>query len=188
MELIKDYLPIGIAFLGLVISVISLRRTRISAKKERKIQVATHVHTYYKDIRKWAEETIAELSEAAFLCELDPKRMPDGEFYKKRRSARARLSTLLDQGRLFLPNLKHDIIGTWKECAYRGLRPAALDYLSEVYDLVESLDYKNQTPNKPKRKQIVDAKRKFVSEIQDILDVRRTTKEVRRLAQEIQEA
>lgn len=185
---LNEQFTIVTALIALALSIISMIRTHISLKKEREIQITTRVHDYYENIRKWADETILELSKAAFLCDLDPQHMPDGEFFKKRHYVRTRLSSLLDQGRLFLPNSDQDIIGIWKEGAYRGLRQKALDCLANAYTLVEELDSNNQTPNKSKREEIIDEKREFVSEIQDILEVRLTTQEINRLEQEIRKA
>ncbi len=177
-----------IALLAVALSLVALVRTRVSEERRRKLEVAAHLREYYGGIRAWGERVIEKLTDAVYLCELDPQRMQPGEFFERRRQMRADLSSLLDKGRLYLPNTNEEVVGLWKPGAYRGLREAALDHLERGHALVESLDYEKQTPNLPKRQQIVDAKRGFTSEIQDVLDVRKTSNEVRRLANEIRSA
>jgi hypothetical protein len=175
------------AFVAMVITAIALFRTKVWREEARRLQIAAHIRDHYRGIRAWAKEVIDELSSAAFLVECDPARLPDGEFFSRRNKCRCALSALLDEGRLFLPNTKHDIIGIWKAGAYRGLREAALDHVAKGYKLVGSLDCKTQTPNLEKRKLLIEAKRSFVTEIQDILDVRRTSEEIKQLMKETQE-
>ena len=174
-----------VSLLAVTVSFIALFRTRVSDGRRRKLEVATHLQEYYGDIRDWAEQVIEKLSYAVFLCELDPNKMGKGEFFERRHQMRADLSSLLDKGRLHLPNTNQEEVGIWKLGAYRGLRQSALDCLNGGYKLVESLDYVNHVPNKPVRQQLVDVKRDFTSEMQDVLDIRKTSNEIMRLAKGI---
>ena len=183
-----DVVSILTALLGVTLSLIALVRTRVSENRRRKLEVATHLQEYYGGIRNWGEQVIEKLTEAVFLCELDPQKMECGQFFERRRQMRADLSSLLDKGRFYLPNTNQDVVGLWKPGAYRGLRQAALSRLNCGYELVEALNYERHEPNKPIRQQIVDVKREFTSEIQDVLDIRKTSNEIRRLAEEIRSA
>lgn len=176
-----------IALVSATISFIALVRTRVSEEKRRKLEVAAHLQQYYSGVRAWSEQVIQKLTDAVFLCELDPERNQD-EFFERRRQMRADLSALLDNGRLYLPNTHHEVVGLWKPGAYRGLRQNALNHVTRGYELVEELDHKKHEPNKPKRQQLIDVKRQFTSEIQDVLDIRKTLNEIRRLSKEIESA
>ena len=156
-----------------------MRRTRQSEDKRRKLEVAAHLNHYYGDAKKWANCVIDKLTDAAFLCEHDPKRMKDGELFKRRNDLRSELSALVDKGRLLLPNEKEKVIGLWKEGAYRGLRQEALDVAVSGYELVTSIDYNDHGNNKPTREQLISCKRQFASVMQSVLDVRKTAAEVR---------
>lgn len=184
----KDVLQISLSVISAIIALIALIRTRVSNAKQRKLQVASHVHGYFKTLHEWSDAVIADLTDAAFLCELDPKRLPEGEFFERRRGLRAKLSSLFDRGRLLLPNSDTTLIGLSKHPAYRGLRPPALDRLYEACELLDSIDYQERVPNLPKRQLLIDLKREFVSEMQEALDVRRTAELVRTLANEIRNA
>ena len=132
-----------ISLLAVAISFYALIRTRMSENRRRQLEVEVHLQQYYSGVRNWAEQVIQKLTDAAFLCELDPQKMRDTEFFERRRQMRSDLSSLLDKGRLYLPNKNHEEVGLWKSGAYRGLRVAALDLLDRGYKLVESLDYEN---------------------------------------------
>ena len=62
-------------------------------------------------------------------------------------------------------NVKDTQYGSWKESAYQGFRSKVLDVVLEAFDLVrpkgeyEALD----------RKALIDTKRRFVSEIQELV-------------------
>jgi hypothetical protein len=109
------------------------------------------------------------LSEAVHFSELDPARCPDGSFFERRNKIRTSLSSMIDRGKWFFPNLKAEEIGQTKEKAYRGYRQEILNSLVAAYNLMTALDYQDGTKNRPLRQQIVDAKRVFVSEIQEVL-------------------
>lgn len=181
----KDIVDICLALATAIIAIVALFSTRRFDKERRKIEVGAHIHAYFRDMRNWAMLVIEKLTEAMILSELDPKKMRCGEFFEQRQQLRCDLSSLLDQGRLFLPNTSEKNIGLFKSEAYRGLRQESLDHLEKGYELVQSLDYKNQEPNRIKRQSIVDAKRDFTSELQGILEVRKTAVSVSGLVDEI---
>ena len=183
-----DAFSIGIALCALVLSYKAFVRAGVSEAKRRELEVATLVQEYYGGIRIWSEQVVEKLTAAIFLCELDPERMEHGQFFELRHQMRADLSSLLDKGRLYLPNTSEEVVGLGKPGAYRGLRQAVLNCLHRGYELVESLNYQKHEPNKSMRKQIVDVKREFTSEMQDVLDIRKISNDIRRLSNEIPSA
>ena len=54
---------------------------------------------------------------------------------EEKRSLLLRLSSLIEQGRFFFPNIKPDDYGAEKPPAYRGYRNIALDFLVASYNL-----------------------------------------------------
>ena len=177
--------PILVALIAVAISLVSLMRTRGIEEKRRSIEVGTYVGTYYSEVRSWAGDVIDKMTDAVFLCDLDPKKMPEGRFFEIRHQLLADLSSLLDRGRLYIPNVDETVVGTWKQSAYRGLREDALNCLTEVFKFVKSINWEDQSQNKPKRREIVNQKREFTSQLQVFLDVRKIAREIKRLANEI---
>ncbi len=84
----------AIALIAVVVSTAALIRTRVSEAKQSKIQEATFIREYNDGVQAWGNEAIEKLTEAAFLCEVDPTRLPKGEFYERRRLLKVALSAL----------------------------------------------------------------------------------------------
>ena len=161
-----------VTIIAAAVSIVAARFAWVAAKRARVVQVLTFLQKTYTDIRAWADQVVEAMSEATLLCDLDPQKTTSPDFFARRHQLRVKLSTLIDRGRWFFPNTHHEQVGIHNHTAYRGIRPAAMDAVVAVFDLVGSLDYKLQAPNVSRRSLIVDHKRQFVSEIQNVLDPR----------------
>jgi hypothetical protein len=147
-------------------ALINYRRERLNQR----IQFAKVQQDYFATLRAWADQASSQLSEAIHFAELDPQRLPDGAFFERRHRIRIALSSFIDRGRWFFPNLHTDKHGQEKEGAFRGYRQQVLNGLVAAYDAVTDLDYMVAANNPPRRRELVAATRCFVTEIQAILD------------------
>ncbi|WP_259644627.1 hypothetical protein [Burkholderia pseudomallei] len=77
---------------------------------------------------------------------------------------------MIDRGRWFFPNLNTELHGQGKELAFRGYRQDVLNSLVDAYNSVTDINYVTRSRNDDLKKRIVTAKKRFVSEIQSILD------------------
>jgi hypothetical protein len=86
----------------------------------------------------------------------------------------ARLSALIDHGRLFFPNDQPNMQGTEKPAAYQGFRQKILTVLVSAYNVLarEAMLSKDGEREKA-RAEIVELRRAFVSEVQLAIDPRR---------------
>lgn len=125
---------------------------------------------YFEDFQKWAVQTADALTEAIHLCDLDPKHVQGESFFDRRHRLRITISTLIDRGRWFFPNIEVDDHGTDKEPGYRGYRHELLDGLVSAYRLLPRLDYANKGNNGSVRGDLTACKRHFVGQVQNILD------------------
>ncbi len=164
-----DVLAAVIAFGAMVV-------TLWSARKALRLQRLQARIAYRSQVRDWASEVVAVMSESVTACELDPEKATD--FFGLRNDLRTRLSELIDRGRWFYENTAQGEIGQWKEGAFRGLSPEVISTIKRVFELVESLCYKKKAKNSEKKQQVVDEKRKFVSEIQRLLEPSATASEL----------
>jgi hypothetical protein len=156
----------------------SLRALRAQGLANR-LQVASVRHQYFLELRKWADETCDALSEAAHLCDVDPAQFTCPSFFERQHESLSRLSSLIDRGRWFFPNERHDETGVQKDPAYRGERHAVLDSVVSVYDIVKRMEWhKTLAPAVPA---IWKWRRLFVSEVQSVLDPRGREQEFQRL-------
>ena len=159
-----------------LVSVAAMIVTLLSARKALRLQRLQIRIGYRSQVREWACEVVAVMSESVTACELDPEKATD--FFGLRNDLRTRLSELIDRGRWFFENTAQGEIGQWKEGAFRGLSPEVLSTIKSVLKLVERLCYKKKAENSEKRQQIVAEKRKFVSEIQRLLQPSATASEL----------
>jgi len=137
------------------------------------------------ELRKWADAVSERMTDAIFLCDLDPPQLLEGEFFRKRHILRTRLSALIDRGRWFLPNINDDGHGKSKPIAYQGHRQLALECVVDAFQTVSELDCKAQAPNKQAQPNLIKTKREFVAEIQTILDPRAHAKETIKLIESV---
>lgn len=169
---VKERIALLAVLVALVTSATTALFAWINFKREKlnqKIQYANLKQQYFTALRSWADQLCDLLSEAVHFSELDPARCIDGSFFERRNKIRTSLSSMIDRGKWFFPNLQSEEIGQTKEKAYRGYRQEILNSLVAAYNLMTILDYQDGTKNGALRQQIVDAKRVFVSEIQEVL-------------------
>ena len=117
------------------------------------------------DIIRWSDEAIIALAEAhEMLCEKGIA-FPDAEFLQKRSACRARISAIIDRGRLFFPNLDlGDDHGADKEAGYKGHRQPALEALVSAYRLLGQAGLQ-AGPDKEASDKLMAIRRGFVAEV-----------------------
>jgi len=166
-----------VAALSALVGVWNFRREQLNQK----IATAKWRKEYFSDLLKWSDEAMVLLSESFHLCELDPKRMANNEYFERRHKLRVALSAHIDRGRWFFPNYATDQYGQHKHEAFQGYRQAVLDGLVRTYQEVSRLDYADSTKNQARRAAMEEAKRLFTSEIQKVLDPRTRDEEFKKL-------
>lgn len=138
--------------------------------KSHEVELAGWKQQYISELRAWADEVCNKLSEAIHLCDLDPGKTIEPDFFNRRHALLINLSALTDRGRWLFPNYKTSIYGQHKEIAYRGFRDPILDAVVEAYRLVDRMSYTDQQNNVEIRDDLVQAKRNFVASVQVVLD------------------
>src|SRR5207237_621471 len=104
-------------FAALVSAVAAICTIYFASKNFRREQInqtLTYVDTkqkYFEDLHKWAEELTDLLSEAVHLCELDPAKVVGESFFDRRHRIRTALSSMIDRGRWFFPNVDSEKYG-----------------------------------------------------------------------------
>ncbi len=170
MKEIAPLLSAIVAFMSLLavgfFAFINYRRERLNQK----MQYVNTKQQYFAALRTWSDLLSDTLSEAIHFAELDPAKMAAGSFFERRNKLRVSISSLIDRGRWFFSNLHTEEVGQHKEKAFRGYRQEVLNSLVSAYDSVTTLDYVSGKDNDVRRQELVDAKKKFVSEIQEILN------------------
>lgn len=160
-----------------VFAIVNYRRERLNQR----MQFSKLQQDYFATLRTWADQVSDLLSDAVHFSELDPQRCPDGFFFERRNRLRTSISSMIDRGRWFFPNLHSDKVGQHKEQAFQGYRQEVLNSLVAAYDATTGLDYRAASNNPPRRIELVKTKRLFVSEVQAVLDPVNRDKEFRKI-------
>jgi hypothetical protein len=153
----------GVAFCAMIV-------TLWFARRNLKLQIAATELQYFEDFQKWADQLADALTEAEHLCDLDPKQVAGESFFDRRHRLRIAISSMIDRGRWFLPNIVVDDHGADKELGYRGYRHELLDGPVDSYNCLQRLDCQDRESNQSIRNDLTRAKRKFVGQVQRILD------------------
>ncbi|HJX64784.1 MAG TPA: hypothetical protein VJ860_12640 [Polyangia bacterium] len=145
------------------------------ARRGYQLNAAGAVAEWRRDLRTWADEAIDALAAPAYFT------LSNGKNGATEIGAcRQRLSALIDQGRLLLPNEKEEIVGTRKASAYRGLRHPCLDPLVAAEKILGEKMAIGDLPDQ--KTALIWIRREFVSTIQAIIDPRAVNREIDRLA------
>ncbi len=155
------------------IALIALYFSIRARRNQERLAVETIRIARDNDVIRWSNEMIDTIVGIEFL--LRPAgRPPDAaQFMAKRDEFLAKLSSNIEKGRLYFPNLDHNKFGTEKESAYRGHRQPILDRLVEIYDLIKDVDLQDAAKLDAVRAEVLNKKRAFVSEAQSAVEPRR---------------
>jgi hypothetical protein len=156
-----DMMGAGSAVIALVSALFSWRMMRRQDKRS----AASLKLAHDNDIIRWSDEAIVVLAEAhEMLCEKGVA-FPDTEFLQKRSACRARISAIIDRGRLFFPNVDlGDAHGVDKEAGYQGHRQPALEALVSAYRLLGQTGLQ-AGPDKEASEKLMAIRRGFVAEV-----------------------
>jgi hypothetical protein len=124
---------------------------------------------YFSELRSWADQAIDILGALMGLCHIDPKR---SSFNFRETQVRVvnDLSSLIDRGRLFLPNHRREEYGQHKDEAYQGYRHPALDQLVGAFNEGKKISCENVESHMSSYKQIEKRKRLFIGIIQNVIE------------------
>lgn len=113
----------AVAFLAFVISA-AVALFSIRDRRNAKYQIANE---YANQLLEWHGRVVEVLLE----LRANPKETDDS----RRRQLLLSLSSLIEQGRFYFPNIRPEEFGTEKPPAYRGYRNIVLDFLVASYNL-----------------------------------------------------
>lgn len=164
-----------IAGLGVILGWMTTRSSYQATIAQYKLSASTAATDWLRDLRTWAAEAIDVLAEASYTCRAGDKPLDEASKLCLER-CRHRLSSLIDRGRLFLPNEQEQRVGKTKSRAYRGLRHHALDALVGAERVLAGNISLYEFPDS--KSALIGMRREFVSYIQAIIDPHSFNKEV----------
>lgn len=172
-----------LAFLSAIAATWSFFLNRATVKRQETMQLEALRGQRDTDLIAWADEVIERLADTQKLCRDRRDGLIDDEadFLRRRSETRARLSALLDRGRLFFPNAPADDDDPAKHAAFKGKRQPALDAIFHAYRTVSDLGRDGGPDPTAALEDIVRQRRAFVSEVFLHVDPRRRKDVIRKL-------
>ncbi len=176
----QDNGDVVIAVLSAGVAVVSALIARGETRRQRKLQTERLRQSIDAASLDWGNAAIDTLARAAMFARARQLQANDGAFLANKANLLVALSTLVDRGRMFFPNLNPDKKGAEKEGAYRGHRPPVLDALMWTYHELEAMTREGGPSADDSAAYIDECRRLLVSELQSYLDPRRKDEVVER--------
>lgn len=180
IEWLKGNTEIVIGILSAIVALISALVARGETAKQRKLQTERLRQSIDAASLDWGGAAIDTLARCATFARTRHMHANDAAFTAAKTNMLILLSTLVDRGRMFFPNIDPEGKGVEKESAYRGSRPPILDALMFTYREVETLTREGGPPSEACGDFIDECRRLLVSELQAHLDPRRLDEIVER--------
>ena len=170
---LNNHIEIVVAVLSAAVAVSGALFSVKETRKQRALQVENLRHSIDAQSLNWGNACIDVLNRAAMFARTRRHQANDQNFFQQRVNMMLAISSLMERGRLFFPNIDPSSKGAEKEGAYRGSRPPILDALMFAYYEVEALTRQGGPTADNSAEYIEDCRRLLVSELQAHLDPRR---------------
>lgn len=186
-ELVRNNLDVVIAITSAIVALISALVARGETRRQRKLQTERLRQGIDASSLDWGGAAIDSLARIAAFVRTRHMQPNDLSFEAARANMLITLSTLVDRGRLFFPNVAPDKSGAGKESAYQGQRPPILDAMMFTYHELAAVTREGGPPAEDSAAFIDECRRLLVSELQAHLDPRRLDEIVGRYDQQTHE-
>jgi len=187
LDLVRSYPEMIIAIVSALVALVSAFVARGETAKQRKLQTERLRQGIDGASLDWGGAAIDTLARCAVFARTRHMHANDASFEASRTGLLVTLSTLVDRGRMFFPNIAADKSAAGKESAYQGRRPPILDALMFPYHELHYITRDNGTSAEESAAFIDDCRRLLVSELQAHLDPRRLDQIVGRYDQQTHE-
>ena len=135
----RQNVEVLIAVLSAFVAAFSAYWSTRETRKQRKLQVETLRQRIDGASIAWGNEAIDLLGEAGSVADMCRTPVPNDAIDEAKMDVARRISSLVDRGRLFFPNVNPSSKGAEKEGAYRGHRPPVLDALMYAFYEVQEI-------------------------------------------------
>lgn len=169
----QNHIEVVVAILSAIVALVGAYISGRETRKQQALQLENLRHNVDTQSLGWGNTCIDVLNRAAMFARTRQHQANDASFFQQRVNMLLALSSLVERGRLFFPNIDPASKGSEKEGAYRGSRPPILDALMLAYYEVEALTRQGGPTADNSAEFIDDCRRLLVSELQSHLDPRR---------------
>ena len=179
-QMLADNVGTVVTVLSAIAAVIGALASRAETRKQRQLRTEQLRQSIDSSSLDWGSAAIDTLVRAAMLARTRHLHGNEGAFQTARAATLINLSSLIDRGRMFFPNLDETKKGVEKDGAYRGSRPPILDAMVWAHSEIQALTRDGGPTGDNSAAFIDDCRRLVVSELQAHLDPRRLNQVVGR--------
>ena len=179
-QLVRDNAGLIVTVVSAIAAVIGALASRSETRKQRQLRTEQLRQSIDSASLDWGTAAIDTLTRAAMLARTRHLHANEGSFQSARASTLINISSLIDRGRMFFPNLDEHKKGVEKDGAYRGSRPPILDAMVWVHCEINALTRDGGPTGDNSAAFIDECRRLIVSELQAHLDPRRLNQVVGR--------
>ena len=179
-QLLRENIGLVVTVVSAIAAVIGAIASRAETRKQRQLRTEQLRQSIDSASLDWGSAAIDTLVRAAMLARTRHLQANEGAFQTARAATLINLSSLIDRGRMFFPNLDETKKGVEKDGAYRGSRPPILDAMVWVHSEIDALTREGGPTGDNSAAFIDDCRRLIVSELQAHLDPRRLNQVVGR--------
>jgi len=180
LDLFRNNIEVVVAIVSALVALVSAYVARSETRKQRRIQMERLRQDIDQVSLQWGTSAIDVLTRAAMLGRTRDLHANESSYNGAKFNMAVGISSLIDQGRMFFPNIDPQSKGAEKEGAFRGSRPPILDALMFAYHEVQAMTHKGGPTGDNSAGFIEDCRRLLVSELQAHLDPRRRDEIVER--------
>jgi hypothetical protein len=153
------------------VSVLALFLNIMITSRQSRVSVESLKFNNDSQVMSWANRTVAAMAEAQHIC-ASPN--VSALFLNERGIILATtLSSLIDEGRWFFPNIGRRAADGERPGAHRSVRQPVLDHIVAAYEAVNEMLRTEEGARTGLAAKIAEAKRHFVAEVQHAVDPRR---------------
>ena len=156
-----------------IFAVVGAITSHLETRRQEKIRVETlrmHVDGASLD---WGFQAIDVLGRIAMFARTRRAQSNDQAFHNNKVNLMIQLSSIIERGRMFFPNIDPSGKGAEKEGAYRGSRPPILDAMVYAYYELEAMTREGGPTGDNSGAYFEECRRLVVSELQAHTDPRR---------------
>jgi hypothetical protein len=172
-KMLVDNVGTVVTVLSAFAAVIGALASRAETRKQRQLRTEQLRQTIDSSSLEWGNAAIDTLVRSAMLARTRHLHGNESAFQTARTATLINLSSLIDRGRMFFPNLEADRHGLSKDGAFRGFRAPILDCLVWTYEEIHALTREGGPTGENSGAFIDDCRKLMVSELQAHLDPRR---------------
>ncbi len=169
---IEERIAIQLDLAAAAIACVAFAFSVVAYFKQRKLAIVTLRIQRDNDIIAWTNSAIDTIIQIEFLLRECARSATGEQLAGKRDELLISLSATIDKGRLYFPVFSLDVVAS-EPAPRKDERPAILNHLVEIYDLVSGVNLKDGAIAELAKSEVLKKKRAFLKHARSEVDIQR---------------